>query len=193
MNGPRASRSESTPAYTAREIASIVSAGRMMGRKLDEDQIHTTLIALEALGMEVAPFGWKSVVQKLTAECPGCGGSMVLDEGSCDCVFGRVSVLGGLDRDDLRELVSFMSLYWDWSLTPRADVQSVQPFKRVGVTAGELMAVLRRELGDEKPAQVDRVAELEQALRDVRFHTGGGDSEDGTINEIRATVDRVLP
>lgn len=41
--------------------------------------------------------------------------------------------------------------------------------------------------------RIERVEELEQALRDVRFHTGLGEAKDGTIAEIRETVDRALP
>lgn len=37
-----------------------------------------------------------------------------------------------------------------------------------------------------------RILELEEALRDVRFHTGRGPAKDGTILSIRETVDRAL-
>jgi hypothetical protein len=46
--------------------------------------------------------------------------------------------------------------------------------------------------GGEEGVKQERIAELERALRDVRFHTGRGEARDGTILEIRETVDRTL-
>lgn len=67
---------------------------------------------------------------------------------------------------------------------------------------GELEVMVREEEGfdrddllaalGEADTDPDRTAELEKALRDVRFHTGRGETTDGTILEIRETVDRAL-
>jgi predicted house-cleaning noncanonical NTP pyrophosphatase (MazG superfamily) len=61
--------------------------------------------------------------------------------------------------------------------------------ERGGFDRGTVMVTV--EPG-ETDAPSARERELEKALRDVRFHTGIGESKDGTINEIRETVDRAL-
>lgn len=73
------------------------------------------------------------------------------------------------------------------------------PFRNSATAFCEVQTCRCFDFKPEQPNPVEaeargegRIAELEQALRDVRFHTGLGEARDGTIAEIRTTVDRAL-